>query len=486
MNLFSLQRKETFRAPQWETKLSIKIIMTLVMLYFLVAFILGASFIYPGLNKAVQTKEPVEIFNSILLYFFFFEFILRFFLQQLPVTNIQSLILLPIKKSRIINHVLLRSVFSGFNLFPFIIYLPFAISMYRDDYLLTQVVAWWGALVLITFCINFLIYIINKDNRFFVGLLVLLAATIALDKYTAINLGEMAGTVFDKVVETPVLFGAFLIPAFLSYGMVYLFLKRGLYMDAGLKQKKTQVRGGEFAFLNVFGEDALFLKNDLRMIIRNVRPRQIVVMSFLFLFYGLVFFPQEIYRNQPYILAFAGLFVTGGFTLTFGNYVPAWDSSYYKLLMTQNLSYKKYLLSKWNLMAFVTAFCALLSTPYLYFGWDVLAIIIAGSFFNIGLGTWITLFGGLLNKSPMKLNVKAKAFENTQAFSLNQFLLTIPKMILPAVLYGVPAQFVSPTAGIVSLAGAGALGLVFRQQMAEKITQLYIKQKHETIEAFNK
>ena len=69
MNLFSLQRKETFRAPQWETKLSIKIIMTLVMLYFLVAFILGASFIYPGLNKAVQTKEPVEIFNSILLYF---------------------------------------------------------------------------------------------------------------------------------------------------------------------------------------------------------------------------------------------------------------------------------------------------------------------------------------------------------------------------------------------------------------------------------
>ena len=74
----------------------------------------------------------------------------------------------------------------------------------------------------------------------------------------------------------------------------------------------------------------------------------------------------------------------------------------------------------------------------------------------------------------MKLNVKAKAFENTQAFSLNQFLLTIPKMILPAVLYGIPAQFVSPTAGIVSFAGAGVLGLVFRQQMAEKITQLYI------------
>ena len=155
MNLFTLQRKETFRAPQWEAKMSIKIVMVLITLYFLVAFVLGASFIYPGLNKAVLTKEPVEVFNSVLLYFFFFELVLRFFLQQLPVTNIQNLILLPIKKSKIINHVLFRSAFSGFNLFPFIIYLPFAVSMYRDDYMAVQVLAWWSALLLVTLSINF-------------------------------------------------------------------------------------------------------------------------------------------------------------------------------------------------------------------------------------------------------------------------------------------------------------------------------------------
>ena len=65
--------------------------------------------------------------------------------------------------------------------------------------------------------------------------------------------------------------------------------------------------------------------------------------------------------------------------------------------MTQNLSYKKYLLSKWNLMAFVTvlAYCP----PLCIFWGDILAIILAGALFNIGLGTWITLFGGLLNKS---------------------------------------------------------------------------------------
>ena len=486
MNLFSLQWKETFRAPQWEAKMSIKVIMVLVTLYFLGAFVFGASMTYPILNKKILDREAVEVFNGIILYIFFFELILRFFLQQLPVTNIQTLILLPFKKRRIINNVLFRSVFSGFNTTPLIIYLPFAISMYRDDYLGTQVVAWWMALLLTTLCLNFLIYIINKNNFYFVLLLAVVAATVALDLYTEFDLGHMTGALFDAVVAQPQLVGLFIFPLVLSYALVFYFLKRGFYMDAGLAKTKTAVQTGDYSFLNFLGEDALILKNDLRMIIRNVRPRQVVLMSFLFLFYGLIFFTQDIYRKQDFVMVFAGLFVTGGFCLTFGNYVPAWDSSYYKLLMTQNISYKKYLLSKWNLMVFVTAISTLLSLPYLYFGWDVMGIIIAGSLFNMGLNTWTTLLGGLMNKTPMKLNVKAKAFENTQSFSLNQFLLIIPKMVLPVLLYWLPAKFMGPTAGYLSLAGAGMLGIVFKNQLADWVTVLYLKQKHETIEAFNK
>ena len=86
----------------------------------------------------------------------------------------------------------------------------------------------------------------------------------------------------------------------------------------------------------------------------------------------------------------------------------------------------------------------------------------------------------------MKLNVKAKAFENTQAFSLNQFLMIIPKLIVPVLLYAVPAALISPVAGYFSLGGGGVLGIIFKNQLADWTTKLYIKQKHETIEAFNK
>jgi hypothetical protein len=486
MNLFSLQWKETFRAPQWEAKATIKILIGLVSLYLIGGFVFASSFVYTILNKKVLDREPLEVFNGILLFIFFVELVIRFFLQQLPVTNIQSLILLPFKKRQIVNHVMLRSVFSAYNLFPFIIYLPFAISMYRDDYLGTQVVAWWLALLMTTLCLNFLLYIINKNNAYFVVLLGLLAGTIVLDLYADIDLGKGVGILFDAVIKNPETLLGFALLLAGMYGLLFRFLKKGFYMDAGLAQKKSRASGGEFKILNFLGDDALILRNDLRMIVRNVRPRQIALMSFLFLFYGLVFFSQDIYRDMEYVMVFAGLFVTGGFTLTFGNYVPAWDSSYYKLLMTQNISYKKYLLSKWNLMVFVTAVSTVLAIPYVYFGWDILAIIVAGAFFNMGLGTWITLFGGLLNKTPMKLNVKAKAFENTQSFSITQFALVIPKMVLPVFLYWLPSYLISPTAGFISLAGSGILAIVFKDKLANWVTVLYKKQKHETIEAFNK
>ena len=69
-------------------------------------------------------------------------------------------------------------------------------------------------------------------------------------------------------------------------------------------------------------------------------------MSFLFLFYGLIFFTQETYQEMPAMLMFAALFVTGGFTLNYGQFIPAWDSAHYKMLMSQSFKYRKFLESK--------------------------------------------------------------------------------------------------------------------------------------------
>ena len=96
------------------------------------------------------------------------------------------------------------------------------------------------------------------------------------------------------------------------------------------------------------------------------------------------------------------------------------------MMMSQNIPYRQYLESKWYLMVIAVVISFILSTPYIYFGWDKYAMIAAGASFNIGINSFVTLFGGALNRVPIKLNEKAKAFSNTQGFNPTQLLIAFP------------------------------------------------------------
>ena len=208
-------------------------------------------------------------------------------------------------------------------------------------------------------------------------------------------------------------------------------------------------------------------------------------MSFLFLFYGLIFYTQETYRDSPAFLVFASVFITGGFLLSYGQLVPSWDSEYYKLLMSQNIPYRQYLESKWYLMLVAVIISFILATPYIYFGWDIYAMIAAGAIFNIGLNSFITLFGGALNRVPVELNVKAKAFGNTQGFNPTQLLIALPKMLGPMLIFYIPYKLINFNAGLLVLALSGLIGLMLKSFFLNKIESIYQKGKYKTIAAFN-
>ena len=480
--LLQLSHKKFMRAPQLEAKLAIKLLMGFVVLYF-VGFLLFAGIaVYPILSDQFPERDPISIINSVLVLIFISELIIRYFLQQLPVTEIKSFLLLSIPKKLIIRNVLFRSLFSVYNATPVLFYLPISISMLQDDYALGQVIAWWVAVTAFSLCLNFISFLATKNNKALAGFVILIILLYLIESYIHVETLSAVGYFFDVLTMEPlwvlVPLGVFV----LLYQITFSFLKKNLNLEGSLAAKKEVANAGRYDFLDVFGSHALFLKNDLRLIVRNVRSKNIVTMSFLFLFYGLFFFTQD---NQPEsMLVFASIFISGGFLLTYGGYVPAWDSEHYAFLMCQNLSYKKYLDSKWRLMTFAIVFSTALSLPYLYFGVKIYLLILSGAAFNIGLGTWITLYGGLLNKQPLKLNVKAKAFENTQAFSGKMMLMIFPKMVLPVLLYIIPATLFNPTVGYITLATSGVLGIVFKNQILTQMVKLFVKQKHEMLQAF--
>jgi hypothetical protein len=269
------------------------------------------------------------------------------------------------------------------------------------------------------------------------------------------------------------------------YYLNFKYIKSDFYIDGKVSKNIKEVETTDLSWMNRFGSVAPFLKNDIKLIWRNARPRQVMMMSFLFLFYGLIFYTQPTYQKMPAFLAFASMFVTGGFLLSFGQLVPSWDSEYYKLLMSQNIPYKKYLESKWYLMVFAVIISFILSTPYIYFGWKIFGMIAAGALFNIGLNSFITLFGGALNRVPIELNVKAKAFSNTNGFNPTQMLIALPKLALPMLLFYIPYKLFNFEIGILVLGLSGVLGIVFRNFFLNKIESIYQKGKYKTIAAYN-
>ncbi len=484
LRFLSLEWKQFIRAASFKRKIAIKILMVFAVLYFaVVAIALGAG-IFFILKKSMPQSDPLVIINNFLIYYFLIDLAIRFFIQQLPFMNVKPLMLLPVNKNTIVNYLMGKSILSLFNILPLFIFIPFSVVLLIKDYAVLHVFVWFTGIVLLLLSNNFINFIINKNSKVFYVIAGILVVFSGLEFFNIFKISTYAGVAFNAFYKNPVLIVAPVLIFFLCYLSVYKYLQKGLYLENLDSKKAKTVKAADLSWLNRFGAMAPFLKNDIKLIWRNVRPRQVMFMSFIFLFYGLIFYTNPTYQKMPAFLAFASIFVTGGFLMTFGQQVPSWDSEYYKLMMSQNIPYKQYLEAKWYLIVVGVAISFVLSTPYIYFGWKIYGMIVAGTAFNIGLNGFINLFGGALNMTPIELNVKAKAFQNTNKFNPILLLVALPKIILPMLLFYIPYKFISFEAGIITLGVVGISGLFFKDFFIRNIEKVYQKRKYKTIAAY--
>jgi hypothetical protein len=271
----------------------------------------------------------------------------------------------------------------------------------------------------------------------------------------------------------------------LLYYFNFNFFKNNLTLDTGLAVKSKEARTENLTFLDQFGTLGTFLKNDIKLLKRNKRSRTTVIMSVVFIFYGLLFFTNSIEAyNNPAMHVFAGIFVSGGFLFTFGQFVPSWDSAYYQLMMSQNIPYREYIKSKWWLMVIGTVVSTILASFYLYFGWHIYLLIVVGAIFNIGVNSHLVMLGGAFVKTPIDLASSKQAFGNKQAFNMKTMLISLPKLLLPMALYAAGYYIFSPNVGLLFVAGAGILGFAFRNKVFTMIEKIYKTEKYATISAY--
>ena len=361
-----LKWKEFSRAPQFGAKLAVKVLIGFFIIYFSLAAIFFSGISFFLLEKEFPDQSPLTIINSYLLYYFIFGFIVRYFFQALPTNEIQQLLITPISKKKIIINTILKSTFSIYNSSPVFYFLPFAIVfIVKGDGNTFGVISWWVCLQMITWMLSNLIFLVNKNSSILKGVVVFAICLCVLQEFDYYNFLALFGSLLDNIYTNSFWLVVVVFSLATTYLLLFNFLIKECYLDKGLSKGKEKIIGEKLTFLNRFGKLGSLIKNDIRLIIRNARAKQVVLMSFLFLFYGVIFFTPDLYKESGALLMFASLFITGGFMMTFGQYIPSWDSEYYSLLMVQNLSYKKYLESKLVLIIAATFIATILSLPYI-------------------------------------------------------------------------------------------------------------------------
>lgn len=478
-----LQWKSFVRSASFKTEIWFKILMALGAIYFLLVFLslgVGSYFI---IEKA-GLGDPLRVVNRFLIYYLAFDMYLRYMLQKMPVMNIRPLLYLPFKKSEVVRYSLGKTLLSFFNISHAFFFIPFSIVLLVKGYPVLSVLGWHLACFALIFANNFLNILINNVDRIFYPLILVLALLGVAQYYGWFDVTAYTAPVFDLFYDQPwtaLLPWVLLVVAAVS---AYRDFKKHLYLDAGLSTKQEVGRTEDYTWLNRFGNLGTFLKNDIKLIKRNKRSRTTVLVSFLFLFYGFFFTGSVEAYDNPAMQVFAGIFVSGGFLFTFGQYVPSWDSAYYPLMMSQNIRYREYLNSKWWLIVIATVASTVLAVFYLYFGWKAYLAIIVGAIYNLGVNSYLVLWGGAYIKTPIDLGSNKKAFGDKQAFNGKTLLLILPKLLLPILVYLLGDWLWNETAGYLLVALSGILGFSFKDRVFQLIEKIYKKEKYKTLLAY--
>ncbi|AZA81161.1 hypothetical protein C1637_00855 [Chryseobacterium lactis] len=482
LKFLRLEIKSFFRGTSLGINLTMKILRFIGILYFM-GCLAGGAFLVFFLVQEEMHQDPIKVVSKFLIAAWIVDLALKYLWQEIPTQNIKPFLTLNIRKNTLVNYMLTKSFLSAFSWLNSLFFITFAAIALFKGYSFPGMLVWFIGVSAIFYLNNFLNIFFNDKETVAIIAGIICVVLGVLGYYNIIPILSYSEKIFYSFYEMNY---AAVVPVILFvvlWLLCFRYVRKEFYLDQGLEAKKTIGKTENIAFLNKYGAIGTFINNDIKMLRRNKVTKGILLGSFMFLFYGLLMFTSSMYKT-PAMMMFMGLFVTGGFQFLFGQRVPAFDSSYYPLMMTLNVPYKEYLKAKWWLMNIVTAVSIVIALCYAYFGWEVYITFFAAGLYNIGVNSQFTLWSGAFNKTQIDLNSKEKRLGQKNSFNMVSMFLLIPKMLLPMAVFALTKYFFGITAGVVSIAFLGFIGFLLRERIFDIIVKLYKKEKYNALDAF--
>lgn len=464
--------KAFWRSKNTGKSIAIRVVMALLILY-LLANVLILGFFLDKLLENIFPKDDLLIsFCGIILIYYLFDLFSRLQLQELPTLRVQPYLQLPVKRNSLVRYLSFTALLSVFNLWPFVLFVPFIIKIIATDSGALVALAFVISLAGLTVFTNYLaLYIKRKANLngwifliaaagiILIGLLDFYWHFFSIRKFSYLFFGSLVS--HPALAIAPVLLGA------VMYYLNFLYLKKNLYLEELGSRKAGKYKSStEYPLLSRFGSIGDLAANEIKLIFRNKRSRSAFIMGLFIMFYGLIFYTNPKMNSEGYKV-FVSMFMTGIFIINYGQFMFSWQASHFDGLLVSKIKFADFLQAKYLLFTIISTFFLLLTTPYVYFGWKTLVIEIIMYFWNIGVNTTLVLYFANRNYKRIDLS-KGTAF-NWEGVGGNQWILSIPLLIAPYLIYGPLAILHHADIG---LALIGVTGLIFTFTRSFWIKQL--------------
>ncbi len=481
-NFFFFAWKEFLRSASKNKNMATKGVLIFLALYF---SLVGTIFGFQLADNMAELENPMMAFNAIVFVYAGFDLILRIMVQNLPTFGFQPFMILPVKRKRIARYMLNKSLLHFFNVLPLFLLLPFTFIIATKQLSTPELVAWLASLILMIFVNHFLaIYIkwrTNESDKLFYGFLALAAGVVAINYFEIFDITGTFGKIFDFVIANPPAVLIFPVLIIALYLLNQSYINNRFYLDE-ISKKKKEGATHDFSWLNNIGSYGKMLSLEVKMITRNKRSKSTAVMSILFLFYGLIIYRDFKPDGPEFILVLGGMFMTGIFSMMYGQFFPAWHGKYYPLLMAQNVKMKQIIQSAFFLMAITNVVFYLLSLGYMYITPKVLYVHFVVMLYNVGVNSWVIFALGLNSRKAIELNQRA-AF-NYQGVGATQWLMTFPILFGPLAIFGLLSFAFGNITAYIVFGTLGLIGIILHPKLIDYFTKQYLKRKHKMIAGY--
>ena len=437
-----------------------------------------------------ESREPYQIINGGLIIILALDFLIRFPFQKTPTQEMKPCLLLPIKRNRLIDCLLLRSGLSTFNLFWLFFFVPLAIITVTRFYGVPGVVTYsigiWLMMVMNNYWFLLCRTLMNERIWWtFLPLAVYGAIGCALfipddsplfDWAVTLGEGFITGNVFSFLSVIVVIIALWFVNRKVMQGLVYSELNK--VEDTTVKVRSVS----EYRFLDRYGEIGEYMRLELKLLLRNkvckASLRSIVII--VLMFSGILSF-SDIYDSdgmKNFIMVYNYVIFGIMFLLS----IMSYEGNYIDGLMSRKESIYSLLRAKYILYSVAILIPFLLMTPAMVTGKLTVVSCLAWALFTVGAIYFCLFQLAVYNNRTLDLNTKLTNRQNMGTGLQN--LISFAAFGLPLLLNFVLKIWLGENTTNIILIVVG-LGFILTSRFwLKNIYHRFMKRRYKNLEGF--